>query len=139
MPQHGARSSLSRPKCSDSAHENDRWSALEYACHVRDVFRIYTERLALMLDSDHPTFPNWDQDATAVEEHYNEQDSLTVASELAEAGSTLADAFNIDQWERRGHRSDGADFSVDTFNRYMVHDPIHHLHDVTTSLDSPAG
>ena len=46
----------------------DRWSALEYACHVRDVFRIYDERLALMLTEDDPPFPNWDQDASAVDD-----------------------------------------------------------------------
>jgi hypothetical protein len=27
----------------------DVWSPLEYTCHVRDVFRIYNERLRLML------------------------------------------------------------------------------------------
>jgi len=31
---------------------------------------------------------------------------------------------------RTGRRSDGAEFTVDTFARYFVHDPIHHLHDV---------
>ena len=35
----------------------DQWSAVEYACHVRDVFRLYDERLRMMLDSDHPRSP----------------------------------------------------------------------------------
>src|SRR5690242_13873293 len=38
------------------------WSALEYACHVRDVFRLFDKRLALMLSEDDPLFENWDQD-----------------------------------------------------------------------------
>lgn len=42
------------------------WSALEYAAHVRDVFRIFRTRLSLMLSTDDPAFANWDQDATAV-------------------------------------------------------------------------
>jgi hypothetical protein len=37
---------------------DDRWSPLEYACHVRDVFRLYDERLRLMLEADGPTYPN---------------------------------------------------------------------------------
>jgi hypothetical protein len=37
------------------------WSSLEYACHVRDVFRRYDERIALMQREDDPLFPNWDQ------------------------------------------------------------------------------
>ena len=39
----------------------DVWSPLEYACHVRDVCRLFDERTRLMLDTDDPTFTNWDQ------------------------------------------------------------------------------
>ena len=53
---------------------DDRWSALEYACHVRDVLRLYDQRLALMLTEDDPDFANWDQDETAVADRYDEQD-----------------------------------------------------------------
>jgi hypothetical protein len=35
------------------------WSTLEYACHVRDVFRLYDRRLALMLDEDDATFARY--------------------------------------------------------------------------------
>ncbi|PRX43925.1 DinB family protein [Prauserella shujinwangii] len=112
----------------------DKWSPLEYACHVRDVFRIYDDRLVLMLTEDDPAFPNWDQDETAVAERYGEQDPRHVADELAEAAETLAARFervNDDQWQRTGTRSDGAHFTVDTFARYFIHDPVHHWHDVT--------
>ena len=112
---------------------DDRWSALEYACHVRDVLRLYDERLALMLAEDDPDFANWDQDATAVEDRYNEQDPTRVAAEIAEAAGPLAARFESvtgDAWERTGNRSDGVRFTVDTFARYFVHDPIHHLYDV---------
>jgi hypothetical protein len=53
--------------------------------------------------------------------------------ELAEAGDRLARSFDAvtgDQWDRRGTRSDGAAFTVETFARYLLHDPIHHLVDV---------
>jgi hypothetical protein len=111
----------------------DQWSALEYACHVRDVFRLYEYRLGLMLDQDDPTFPNWDQDATAVADRYDLQDPATVAAELHAAATSIAAAFEAvrpDQWQRTGVRSDGAVFTIDTFTRYFVHDPIHHLDDV---------
>jgi hypothetical protein len=49
------------------------WSPLEYACHVRDVFRKFDERLALMLSEVDPAFENWDQDATAIEDRYDLQ------------------------------------------------------------------
>lgn len=66
------------------------WSPLEYGCHVRDVFRIYDQRLGLMLTEDDPLFPNWDQDDTAVADRYGEQDPATVAGELQDAGTALA-------------------------------------------------
>jgi len=111
----------------------DRWSALEYACHVRDVFRLYLERLDLMLGQDGPRYPNWDQDRTAVEERYAEQRPADVAVALTQAAAALADRFDGvegGQWSRTGHRSDGATFTVERFARYFVHDPIHHLWDV---------
>jgi hypothetical protein len=110
------------------------WSALEYGCHVRDVFRRFGERLDLMLTDDDPLFPNWDQDETAVADRYAEQHPAKVAAELDEAAQLIANRFQGvtgDQWQRTGARSDGARFTVETFARYFIHDPIHHLHDVT--------
>ncbi len=72
----------------------DVWSPLEYACHVRDVYRIFATRVRLMLAEDSPTFDNWDQDATAVAERYAEQDPAAVSVELAEAGEDAASAFD---------------------------------------------
>lgn len=121
---------------------DDRWSPLEYGCHVRDVFRIYDRRLRLMLTMDNPTYPNWDQDRTAVDDDYNDQDPAVVAAELASAAEQLAALFDTVEgaaWDRRGLRSDGADFTVDTFGRYMIHDPVHHLHDVTVDLSGGSG
>ncbi|MEV4614001.1 DinB family protein [Kitasatospora sp. NPDC049258] len=114
----------------------DVWSALEYACHVRDVFRLFDVRLALMLGQDDPAFPNWDQDETAVAERYDRQEPARVAVELAAAAEVLACAFEQVEgarWERTGTRSDGARFTVASFARYLIHDPVHHLHDVTAA------
>jgi hypothetical protein len=112
------------------------WSPLEYACHVRDVFRIFDERLALMLREDAPEFENWDQDATAVAERYDAQNPTHVAGELEAAAASVAAAFDAvpdDAWARTGLRSDGSTFTVETLGRYFVHDPEHHLFDVTGS------
>lgn len=110
------------------------WSPLEYSCHVRDVHRLYTYRLGLMLDQDDPLFPNWDQDVTAVEDRYDEQQPAVVADELAEASEAMATAYDglsEAQWQRTGRRSDGANFTVDSFARYFLHDIVHHLHDIS--------
>lgn len=112
----------------------DRWSRLEYGCHVRDVFRLFDERLDMMLSLDDPVFPNWDQDETAVEDRYAEQHPAKVAADLLESAQVIANHFQGvtgDQWQRTGSRSDGASFTVETFARYFIHDPVHHLYDVT--------
>ena len=123
----GASDARARP-------EPSTWSPLEYACHVRDVFRLYDQRLELMLSQDGPLFPNWDQDETAVADRYPEQHADKVAAELGESAQVIANHFQgvtADQWQRPGNRSDGARFTVETFARYFIHDPVHHLYDVT--------
>lgn len=109
------------------------WSPLEYGAHVRDVFRLFDERLRLMLDEDDLQFANWDQDATAVADRYDLQDPAVVADELAAAATTVAadyDAVPDAAWERPGRRSNGSAFTVRTLGVYLLHDVLHHLHDV---------
>jgi hypothetical protein len=123
---------LARPDVRDRP-DDATWSPLEYAAHVRDVFTLYLERLRLMLEHDDPLFADWDQDAAALAERYDLQDPATVSRELVVAGEELATAFDGvagDQWDRPGRRSDGVSFTVSSFARYFVHDPVHHLFDV---------
>ena len=112
----------------------DRWSPLEYGCHVRDVLRLYDMRLHLMLELDAPRFANWDQDETAVIERYHDQDPAVVSADLVAAAQVISEslaAVTVDQLDRVGTRSDGAQFTIDSFARYFIHDPIHHVWDVT--------
>jgi len=114
------------------------WSPLEYGCHVRDVYRICLGRLQLMLGEDDPEFPNWDQDATAEDDHYAEQDPARVAAELVDAAQRYADAYDAvsgELWSRPGTRSDGSQFTVESLARYSIHDPVHHLVDVGAVSD----
>ncbi len=109
------------------------WSTLEYGAHVRDVFRVFDERVWLMLEQDDPPFANWDQDATAIADRYDRQDPVMVADELVAAAEECAatfDAVPADAWERSGRRSNGSRFTIRTLGQYFLHDVVHHLHDV---------
>jgi DinB superfamily len=111
----------------------DVWSPLEYAAHVRDVLGVYDARLRLMLAGDDPLYPDWDQDATALQARYGGSDPSELASELVDAGERLADRFAGvagEQWDLPGRRSDGASFTIASFARYFLHDVEHHLWDV---------
>ena len=112
---------------------DDVWSPLEYACHVRDVHRIFAGRVRQMLEEDDPRFANWDQDVAAVEGRYDEQAPTVVAVELAQAADAVAGIYasvSGDQWERAGRRSDGSVFTVASIGRYHLHDVVHHVHDI---------
>ena len=132
----GVRWSTVLPGSADPARRPspEVWSPLEYACHVRDVSALATYRVNLMLDEDDPLFANWDQDATAIDEHYDVQDPVTVNHELTDRSREFAERLASvpnDAWDRPGRRGDGARFTIDSFARYLLHDPIHHLTDVT--------
>lgn len=110
------------------------WSALEYACHVRDVYALARYRHDLMLTEQNPLFANWDQDTTAVADDYAGQDVQEVSSALqANAAGFAADLAAVpdESWSRPGRRSDDKAFTVESFARYVLHDPIHHLTDVS--------
>jgi hypothetical protein len=109
------------------------WSPLEYACHVRDVHRVFARRVQLMLDQDHPAFDSWDQDEAAVEGRYADAVPRVVGLELEEAAERAAGRYadvGGDQWSRTGRRSDGSVFTVTTLGQYHAHDVLHHLWDV---------
>lgn len=110
------------------------WSRLEYGCHVRDVHRLFGQRAQLMLDVEDPEFANWDQDVTAVEDRYGEQDPAVVAVEIVEAAAGASAVFagvTGDQWDRVGRRSNGSVFTVRTLGIYYLHDVVHHLDDIS--------
>ena len=109
------------------------WSPLEYACHVRDVCRVFESRVNLMRLQVDPAFENWDQDATAVADAYGTQEPSAVAVELsasAEAVAAAFDAMGDGDWQRTGRRSNGSAFTIETLGQYLIHDLTHHLHDV---------
>jgi hypothetical protein len=130
---------LARPDVA-SRSRPDRWSALEYACHVRDVCTLYLERLVLMRTEVGPLFQNWDQDATAIEHRYDRAQPAAVAAELASASDALVRglrAVGAGEWARVGRRSDGAVFTIESFTRYLLHDLVHHLWDVGVDPSGP--
>ena len=114
------------------------WSPLEYACHVRDVHRIFDVRSRLMLDHVDPHFANWDQDATAIAEGYAQQDPDHRRQRPARRGRrAVADRYESvppDAWSRRGYRSNGSEFTVASIGVYHLHDLVHHAWDVRAAI-----
>lgn len=126
------RAVLRRPDATERPDDHT-WSPLEYACHVRDVFSLFDQRLNLMLEQDDAQFADWDQDRTALDKDYASADPAVVSAELTAEGRQVAESFAAvreSDWGRTGLRSNGSQFTVLTLARYFLHDVVHHLHDV---------
>jgi len=121
--------------------EPDHWSALEYACHIRDVLGLYDGRIQRVIDEDKPSFGPMGRDQMAVDARYNEQDPSAVAEELDKAGAALAErlrAVPANAWHWVGMR-EGEEMSIDWMARNVKHEIDHHLLDVGRTLRTVRG
>jgi hypothetical protein len=118
------------------------WSALEYACHVRDVMLVMRERVLQMLrEPEPPTFVPMGRDERVVHDRYAEQSPDDVARQLADAVSMLTFVFeglDDDQWERRCiyNFPAPAERTLAWVAQQTVHEAEHHLLDLEASLGS---
>lgn len=111
------------------------WSTVEYGQHVADVMEVMTGRLRLILDSGGAgtSFEDWDQDAAAVEKQYWQANAHVTTILIKERAIGAAEAWGEptdEQWAWPGTRSNGSEFTAASLGRYLVHDLLHHLHDV---------
>src|SRR5699024_12300694 len=59
-----------------------RWSDLEYAAHMRDVFNLFRRRTELMLAETDPRLDNCEGDAVAIGSAYDQQKPGAAAQSL---------------------------------------------------------
>jgi DinB family protein len=114
------------------------WSALEYTCHVRDVFSVYAERARLVLAENEPYLPSMQRDERAARERYNEQDAAVVLDQLAAEADGLAEVLaeaGPDGWERVGDHQVSGRRPLLWMAANAVHEGRHHLGDVQRVLD----
>jgi DinB superfamily len=116
-----------------------RWSPLEYACHVRDVLITQRERVLLARRADVPAAVPMGRDERVAHEGYADSDPAEVAEEVTIAARLLANALrrlDTRDWELRivynwPHRTERTLrwVAVNT-----LHDVRHHLLDIHRQL-----
>ncbi len=119
-----------------NSHEG-RWSALEYAAHVRDVLGQFRHRVSETATGSKPDFAWWDHEAAAVADRYNEQDPCSVAAELEAAADSLAAIIaGLDDaaWDHTATRRGRERFSLEGLVRFALHETHHHRIDAEVSL-----
>ncbi|WP_405093689.1 DinB family protein [Micromonospora sp. NBC_01392] len=113
----------------------DVWSPLEWACHVRDVFRVQGRRLTLALCVSEPKFAPMGRDELVVTERYNAQDPEVVLADPTTAADAFAARFatlgevelartGVYPWPRGEVRP------LLRLGRHTVHEAGHHLLDI---------
>jgi S-DNA-T family DNA segregation ATPase FtsK/SpoIIIE len=117
------------------------WSPLEYGCHVRDVLRVQSDRVALAQAEQTPRFAPMRRDERAADDRYNEQDPLVVAGEIVAAARQFAGtlrAMDGQGWLRTGIYPYPApeERTVEWMGRHTAHELAHHLFDNRRLLGS---
>jgi DinB family protein len=116
------------------------FSPIQYGAHVRDIERVYGDRILLMLKEENPVFPQFNPDEDAWN-RYNRLEPAVLANDIEEKARRLAhilDLLQPDDWSRTMTRDGGSDgvyqFTVAGLANYAVHESHHHLLDANGTL-----
>lgn len=120
----------------------DVWSGLEYACHMRDVYRVQRERVLLAQEQDQPEFAPMRREERVTSERYNEQSTAQVVREIGDAAEALAgtlESLDEDGWSRTGiyNYPERRVRTVEWIGRHTVHEGEHHLQDIERVAAKP--
>ncbi len=119
------------------------WSALEYACHVRDVLLIQRDRVILALVEESPSFAPMHRDERVGLAGYDHERPLEVAAQVTMAAELFGQLFDRLSEEQLGRHClynfpAPTERDLDWVGRHTAHEVTHHLHDVRGGLDRVA-
>jgi DinB family protein len=110
----------------------DVWSSMEYGAHVRDMYRVFGERIVRAVEEDDPVVPWFDHYSAAQAEGSNDMNPLELGAKISREADNLAriiDERSPGDWSRTARR-DGTDaFTVAGLACFGVHEAHHHLLD----------
>ena len=116
------------------------FSPIQYGAHVRDILRVYGDRIQLAIVEDNPAFPQFNP-SDDIWEAYNVLGAAELADDLEVQSQRLASILGRmgpSDWDRTMVRDGGGDgvftFTVAGQARYGVHECHHHLLDATGAL-----
>lgn len=122
----------------------DTWSALEYACHVRDLLAVQHERVGHALIEPGYAPEPMHREARVTELDYNGQDPRSVADDVAANATTLAtlgenlSAEQLDLTMIYGY-PEIAERPLSWVLVHTVHEGEHHLLDIGRVLRAARG
>ncbi|HEY5251543.1 MAG TPA: DinB family protein, partial [Acidimicrobiales bacterium] len=119
--------------------EPDVWSALEYACHVRDVWLVQRDRAILALVVDTPSYARMFRDDRTDLAGYQREDVTEVAGEVVMAANLMAKLFeglDSDQLARPCiyNYPEPTERDVAWLGHHTLHEATHHRDDLHSVL-----
>jgi len=119
--------------------EPEVWSAIEYACHVRDVLETQRARIAQCLAEDRPVYAPMDRTGRLKALKYEEQDPMVVAAALMKNARDFGAAARVLKPVELGklglyNYPVRAPRSLGWLIRHTAHEIQHHRQDIITIL-----
>jgi hypothetical protein len=119
--------------------EPNRWSPLEYACHLRDVLLVQRERVLAARRTDGYTCEPMGREERVEHDGYAEQAPEAVARQLTDAAllfTTVLDRLAPGDWDRtvRYFYPEPEWRSLRWVARHTAHEVRHHLLDIRRQL-----
>ncbi|HMD46925.1 MAG TPA: DinB family protein [Acidimicrobiales bacterium] len=116
------------------------WSALEYACHIRDVLLVQRDRVVRALVEDRPDIPRMQRDERVAICAYGTEPVPVVLDQLQMADDLLwmvLSRLDAAGWARplRYYWPWPEEQDVAWVGRHTIHECRHHLIDVRTGLE----
>jgi len=114
--------------------DEQTWSALEYLCHVRDVYVASTIRLYRARKESTPQIEPVFNDLRVLRFRYNEADVHGVLHEMGLALAGLVDEIaRTSDWDRTFTRQPGEERTAGWLVRQALHEAMHHGADMRSS------
>ena len=119
--------------------EPEVWSAIEYACHVRDVLEVQRSRIAQCLAEERPVYAPMDRTGRVKELKYEDQNPIEVAAALTRFAREFGAAAKVltpPQLGRLGlyNYPVRAPRTLSWIIRHTAHEIQHHRQDILTIL-----
>jgi DinB superfamily len=117
------------------------WSALEYAGHVTDIFRVFDDRVRCALARVEPdeTTVDWEGRVAAASPRLEREATADALDDAADSLAVTLSELNSDEWELPGLTGMGKTVPVLDLALIAVHEGSHHLLDVGRVLRAARG
>ena len=128
--------------CLDQRPTRDVWAPIEYAAHVAEALRWYTERVDRVLAEAAPQLVPFDFDLAAEMGSYSRRSLDIVVAEVASAARALATSaagLTAAELQRCGIGSDRSPRSVEALLVRAHHELIHHEWDLRRAAGPSSG